>query len=101
MVIAGELRVERAIGAAGMGIIHRDLKPGNLFVSRRADGSACVKVLDFGISKMTRPGDAAITGTLQIMGSPFYMSPEQLESAKDVDARSDIWSLGVVLQEIL
>jgi serine/threonine-protein kinase len=85
------------------GIVHRDLKPSNLFVTRRADGSPCVKLLDFGISKLTDPGgegeDPALTATSTIMGSPAYMSPEQLKSTKEVDARSDVWSLGAVLYE--
>jgi eukaryotic-like serine/threonine-protein kinase len=85
------------------GIVHRDLKPSNLFVTRRADGAPCVKLLDFGISKLTDAGgeadDPALTATSTIMGSPAYMSPEQLRSTKEVDARSDVWSLGAVLYE--
>jgi eukaryotic-like serine/threonine-protein kinase len=85
------------------GIVHRDLKPSNLFVTRRADGSPCLKLLDFGISKLTDAGgetdDPALTATAAIMGSPAYMSPEQLRSTKEVDARSDVWSLGAVLYE--
>jgi serine/threonine-protein kinase len=85
------------------GVVHRDLKPSNLFVTRRADGSPCVKLLDFGISKLTDASedgsDAALTSTAAIMGSPSYMSPEQLQSTKGVDARTDVWSLGVVLYE--
>ena len=87
------------------GIVHRDLKPANLFLTRRADGSPCVKVLDFGISKATLLGDgpagAPLTQTSAMMGSPKYMSPEQLKSSRDVDARTDIWALGVVLFELL
>jgi len=86
-----------------MGIVHRDLKPSNLFVTSRPDGSALVKVLDFGISKAT--GGAleagALTATTTIMGSPFYMSPEQVRSTKNVDARTDVWALGVILYELL
>jgi len=85
------------------GIVHRDLKPSNLFVTRRADGAPCVKLLDFGISKLTDAGDEgddpALTATSTIMGSPAYMSPEQLRSTKEVDARTDVWSLGAVLYE--
>jgi len=85
------------------GIVHRDLKPSNLFVTRRADGAPCVKLLDFGISKLTDAGDGsddpALTATATIMGSPSYMSPEQLRSTKEVDARTDVWSLGAVLYE--
>ncbi len=88
------------------GIVHRDLKPSNLFVTRRADGSPCAKLLDFGISKFTvHPDDSsvdpALTATATIMGSPSYMSPEQLKSTKEVDARTDVWSLGAVLYEAL
>jgi serine/threonine-protein kinase len=88
------------------GIVHRDLKPTNLFVTRRADGSPAVKLLDFGISKLA-PGadetrtDPALTATTAIMGSPSYMSPEQLKSTKDVDHRTDVWSLGTVLYEAI
>ncbi|AUX23721.1 protein kinase [Sorangium cellulosum] len=88
--------------AHAAGIVHRDLKPANLFLTRRADGSPCVKVLDFGISKVATGGaDPRITDTTAVMGSPLYMSPEQLRSARDVDARTDIWSLGVILFELL
>ncbi|MGK3984291.1 serine/threonine-protein kinase [Sorangium sp. So ce136] len=88
--------------AHAAGIVHRDLKPANLFLTRRADGSPCVKVLDFGISKVATGGaDPRITDTKAVMGSPLYMSPEQLKSSRDVDARTDIWSLGVILFELL
>lgn len=89
--------------AHARGIVHRDLKPSNLFLTRRHDGSACVKVLDFGISKVTNsPTDEpTLTKTKMVVGSPYYMSPEQLISSKDTDARTDIWSLGVTLYELL
>jgi len=87
------------------GIVHRDLKPSNLFVTRKADGSPAVKLLDFGISKLTVPGegtgDPALTSTATIMGSPAYMSPEQLKSTKEVDGRTDVWSLAAVFYEAL
>jgi serine/threonine-protein kinase len=88
------------------GIVHRDLKPSNLFVTRKADGSPAVKLLDFGISKLTLGGDEpgidpALTQTATIMGSPSYMSPEQLRSTKEVDHRADVWSLGAVLYEAI
>ncbi len=86
-----------------MGIVHRDLKPANLFLSRRHDGTRILKVLDFGISKFdpVAHGEPALTDTSHPLGTPLYMSPEQLASAARVDGRSDIWSLGVVLYECL
>jgi eukaryotic-like serine/threonine-protein kinase len=87
--------------AHAAGIVHRDLKPANLFLARRPDRSTIVKLLDFGISKSPVGSAGGITSTQAVMGSPVYMSPEQLVSAKNVDARSDIWSLGVVLYEAL
>ncbi|MCB9588690.1 MAG: serine/threonine protein kinase [Polyangiaceae bacterium] len=88
--------------AHSVGIVHRDLKPANLFITQRADGSRIIKVLDFGISKTLGGGmDMSLTRTAAIIGSPLYMSPEQMDSAKDVDQRTDIWSLGVILYELL
>ncbi len=89
------------------GIVHRDLKPANLFLCHRADGSPCVKVLDFGISKITggtvRESGLRSVGTAPtaVMGSPHYMSPEQMASSSNVDARADIWSLGAIFHELL
>jgi serine/threonine protein kinase len=98
-----------AIGAAhAMGIVHRDLKPANLFLTRTGDGRPCVKVLDFGISKIGAPGSeggsggsSSLTSTATIMGTPCFMSPEQLRATRDVDARADIWSLGAILHALL
>jgi serine/threonine protein kinase len=83
-------------------IVHRDIKPANLFVTHRPDGSLLLKVLDFGISKViTDPGNAALTQASAQFGTPPYMSPEQIRSSGLVDHRTDIWSLGVVLYELL
>jgi serine/threonine-protein kinase len=82
------------------GIVHRDLKPSNLFLCPDRDGWI-VKVLDFGISKMADEGDARLTNTQASVGTPLYMSPEQVRSARNVDARTDIWALGVILYELL
>jgi hypothetical protein len=91
-----------AIGEAhNRGIVHRDLKPQNLFVTRTPDGSSCVKVLDFGISKAVDEEAPNLTATDTVMGTPLYMSPEQVRSLKSVDLRSDIWALGAILFELV
>jgi serine/threonine protein kinase len=86
-----------------LGIVHRDLKPANLFCVQRSDGQLSIKVLDFGISKVMTPGAAGgdMTRTHALVGSPYYMSPEQMTSSKAVDPRTDIWSLGVILFELV
>src|SRR5207237_383141 len=91
--------------AHALGIVHRDLKPANLFLAVRDDDST-IKVLDFGISKFMSTGnqlrvDPSLTRTASVLGSPAYMSPEQLACPKDIDGRSDVWSLGVILFELL
>ncbi len=115
----GPLGVEQAVGlvlqgceaiaeAHSLGIVHRDLKPSNVFIARRADHTPLVKILDFGISKVNPQGDAKgraedqnLTASGYVLGSPAYMSPEQIRSAKGTDARSDIWAIGVILYEVL
>jgi len=91
--------------AHDQGIVHRDLKPSNLFLTQRSDGTPLVKVLDFGISKTTQSELNRATGNLtvarSVLGTPFYMSPEQIRDAKQVDFRTDIWSLGLILHELL
>jgi len=96
--------IEALAEAHAAGVVHRDLKPGNLFLARRADGSRRVKVLDFGISKALTGSsveELSLTKTAALIGSPLYMAPEQMRSAKDVDTRADIWSLGAMLYEML
>ncbi|WP_437274805.1 protein kinase [Sorangium sp. So ce375] len=93
--------------AHALGIIHRDLKPGNLFLTQRADGSPLIKVIDFGISKMALAAEANapkandMTESSTMLGSPFYMAPEQMVSSKSVDARADVWSMGAMLYQLL
>jgi serine/threonine-protein kinase len=102
------LQACEAVGEAHASkIIHRDLKPQNLFLTTGLDGEPLVKVLDFGISKSLTPtsGDGGapmtLTRTHSMLGSPLYMSPEQMRSSKRADERSDIWSFGVILFELL
>ncbi|MBW2527461.1 MAG: serine/threonine protein kinase, partial [Deltaproteobacteria bacterium] len=86
------------------GTVHRDLKPQNLFVCRRADGSDLVKVLDFGVAKMsdgTQTGDGTATQTGTAVGTPCYMSPEQARGDKRIDERTDVYALGLILYECL
>ena len=91
--------------AHGLGIVHRDLKPANLYCVRGSDGQASIKVLDFGISKVLDDGGLHALGEMTkssiVVGSPFYMSPEQMQAPRTVDARTDIWSIGVILHELL
>jgi eukaryotic-like serine/threonine-protein kinase len=100
------MQVCEALAAAhAIGIVHRDIKPENLFLVNREQGLDLVKVLDFGISKMTLTGSSIDQSGLQAsappVGTPLYMSPEQLRGSRDLDARADIWSLGCVLFELL
>lgn len=100
----------------GLGIVHRDLKPANLFVTRGPDGRTCIKLIDFGISRLDARAEhdagggalaaqaneaAAWAAPEMVMGSPRYMAPEQMESAAAADTRADIWGLGAILYELL
>jgi serine/threonine-protein kinase len=103
---AAALALEACEGLAeahALGIVHRDLKPANLFLARMPDRTECLKILDFGISKVVSPGQTGfnMTQTGAVMGSPYYMSPEQMRSSRTVDMRADIWSLGVILFELV
>lgn len=104
-VIDWVLQACRAVAHAhALGIVHRDLKPGNLFLAKLEDGTSIIKVLDFGISKTNNSATApssTLTATGAMLGSPFYMAPEQVRNAKQVDARADVWALGVILYELL
>jgi serine/threonine-protein kinase len=98
------LQVLSALNAAhSLGIIHRDLKPDNVFLAVDARMREEVKLLDFGIAKIqgTEDVDTKLTRTGMVMGTPHYLSPEQARGGKDVDARIDIWSVGVMMFEML
>jgi serine/threonine-protein kinase len=112
-VVSTELAL-KIVGQACLGlgkahaahVIHRDIKPANLFLAKRDGGEVLVKVLDFGIAKVkmehaSDAGDAGLTRTGTMLGSPLYMSPEQARGSKSIDHRADIWSLGVVLYQAL
>jgi serine/threonine-protein kinase len=100
--VASIIQASRALAEAhAMGIVHRDLKPSNLFLTHGLDGRCVVKVLDFGISMLPEELDERLTASADVFGTPEYMSPEQARSAKQVDARTDIWSLGLILAEFI
>ncbi|MCK6592937.1 MAG: serine/threonine protein kinase, partial [Polyangiaceae bacterium] len=96
-----------AVGTAhAIGIVHRDLKPDNIFIARRPSGEERTLVLDFGLAKLTKsPTEistaSVITGTWSLLGTPHYMSPEQIIGEKDIDHRTDIWAMGAILYECL
>ncbi|UQA62195.1 serine/threonine-protein kinase [Polyangium aurulentum] len=95
---------EAVAEAHAIGIVHRDLKPANVFLTSKPDGSPFVKVLDFGIAKSIAPkeaGEVSLTVGGDVLGSPLYMSPEQIRNPKGVDPRADVWSLGAILYKLL
>jgi serine/threonine-protein kinase len=107
-----DIRFSLAVGAQilsalqsahSKGIVHRDMKPGNVFIAKARGPGHLIKLLDFGISKFVHDTreDMRLTKTGMVLGTPYYMSPEQAAGKQDVDARADIWSCGVILYEML
>ena len=97
-------QVSRAVAAAHVaGVVHRDLKPENIFLVKRPEGPAVARILDFGIAKVpSKGGDSrSLTSTGALLGTPYYMAPEQAFGEREIDHRADIWSLGVVAYECL
>jgi eukaryotic-like serine/threonine-protein kinase len=107
-VTAAKILLQAASGlskAHALGIVHRDIKPANLFLVARESGDLTVKLLDFGVAKVRmqhfQDTQAGLTRTGSLLGTPVYMSPEQAKGRSEIDARSDVWSLGIVLYELL
>jgi serine/threonine-protein kinase len=107
-LVAAKIALQAASGLAkahAAGIVHRDIKPANLYVTQKEDGSVVVKLLDFGIAKIKLDAfhevSTGLTRTGSLLGTPLYMSPEQVRGASQIDGRSDVWSLGVVMFELL
>ncbi len=96
------VQLARAMAKAhAAGIVHRDIKPDNIFMVEH-DGEPFIKVLDFGVAKhVSQESEMAVTGTGAMVGTPHYMSPEQILSARRVDHRADLWSIGVVMYRAL
>jgi serine/threonine protein kinase len=108
LAVTWSLQVCQALAEAhSRGIVHRDLKPENLFLSERRDGSGCVKLLDFGLSKVLEeqdkqaPRERKLTSHQRVMGTPNYMSPEQWMSASDVGPAADQWATAVIIYELI
>src|SRR5260370_1120944 len=96
------LPIMDALAAAhAVGIVHRDVKPENIILSRDRSGRFAPKLIDFGISKITSGDKGTLLSTGRALGTPLYMSPEQLRAEDDLDARTDVWAVGLVLFEIL
>jgi serine/threonine-protein kinase len=102
LVRVGRQLLSALVSAHEQGILHRDLKPANLYLARDEHGGSTLKVLDFGISKLLGPDVSLATLTTEssVIGSPHYMAPEQMMSPQRADARSDLWSAGLVLYEL-
>jgi serine/threonine-protein kinase len=92
--------VEAVAFAHGKGVVHRDIKPENVFLAETPGGTV-PKLLDFGISQVDSEGAARMTATGVALGTPAYMSPEQIKGTRHVDARTDVWALGVLIHEVM